>query len=79
MILDIASIVFDGLLWLVEFLARGLVGWRFLLSSQYRDRTIARWQQQPSMATALEVTGGAAGLLVSALLIVWLLLSLNRP
>ena len=79
MILEAASVVVDTIFWLVEFLVRGLIGWRFLLSTEYRARTLARWQQQPSSATALEVAGGAAGVLISGLLIAWVVLTLIRP
>jgi hypothetical protein len=62
----------EPLFWLIEFLARGLIGWRFLLSSQYRAATRARWRTVTSSTVALEVTGGVVGMVASSLLVAWL-------
>lgn len=66
----------DVLLSAVEFLAYGLVGWRFLASPRYRQSVTTRWKEQPTSMVAVEVTGAAVGALVSALLLGWLLIGL---
>ena len=67
MALEAVGLLADALFWLAEFLARGLVGWRFLLSPGYRARTLARWQTESGAQVAIEVTGGAAGVLLTLL------------
>jgi len=74
MVLDLV----EGVLSSVEFLARGLVGWRFLASPRYRRTVAARWKDLPASMIALEVTGAAVGVVASALLVVWLLAGLAR-
>ena len=79
MLLDLIGVVVDVLLWLMEFFVRGVFGWRFLVSPKYRAQTLARWQAQSSSATALEISGAVAGLILSAVLAVWIIGQLVHP
>ena len=76
MLLEGLICVVNASLWVVEFLVRGLVGWRFLVSPRYRRTVAARWKDLPSSVIALEVSGAAVGVFASAVLLVWLLAGL---
>ena len=48
----------------------GLVGWRYLIDSSYRQRVRKRWHGQPMIMTATEVMAGTTSLLLPVLMAV---------
>lgn len=68
--LTAVGLIFDALLWLAEFLMRGLAGWRYVLSPRYRAATRRRWAGERPSAVAVEVTGAVAGVVLSSMIVV---------
>jgi hypothetical protein len=72
MLLDGLGHLVDPFFWLLEFLGRGLVGWRFLLSPTFRQAVLQRWRNTSGTGIALDVAGGVVGIAVTALIAWWI-------
>jgi hypothetical protein len=57
----------------VDYLMRGLAGWRYVLSTAYRRQVHQRWRLQSRLQTSFEIIGYLLGIsftiVVAALLV----------
>ncbi len=67
------GVIIEGVGWALEFLFRGLMGWGFIFSPRFRRQTLERWQDSRSSIVAIELTGGAVGVLLSLWVFAWAL------
>jgi hypothetical protein len=59
----------------IDYCRTGWAGWRFLLSSSYRQKIIKEWKKEEWYSVAWDMVCGSAGV-ASSLLIVWLVIYL---
>lgn len=62
---------------IVDWIANGFAGWRYLFSSSFRRRTHARWKAEGRGTALIDIVFGASGMLVT-LFLLWLAVYLLR-